>query len=173
MIIIKHFIHDVASNSVEVLWVNRTGQQDADGNPIDIPVRCHFYSAAQMDDLGADLGNDADTYADQIATVRATYTPPAPEDIAARVQAEIVAATQLRLDTFAQTRHYDGILSACTYATSSVPKFAAEGQYCVDARDATWATLYTILGEVLARTRPMPTGFADIAADLPTLAWPA
>lgn len=101
------------------------------------------------------------------------FGAPAPEDVAARVQAEIVAATQLRLDTFAQSRNYDGILSACTYATSSVPKFAAEGQYCVDARDATWATLYTILGEVLAQTRPMPTGFADIAGDLPTLAWPA
>jgi len=103
------------------------------------------------------------------------FTAPEPDlaQIAARTQAEIVAATQLRLDTFAQTRNYDGILSACTYATSSVPKFAAEGQYCVDARDATWATLYTIMGEVLAQTRPMPESFADIVADLPVLVWPA
>lgn len=92
---------------------------------------------------------------------------------AARIQAAIVAATQSSLDTFAQTRNYDGILSACTYATSSVPKFAAEGQYCVDARDATWATLYTIMGEVLAQTRPMPESFADVAPLLPVLEWPA
>lgn len=91
----------------------------------------------------------------------------------ASTKAAIVAATQSRLDTFAQTRNYDGILSACTYATSSVPKFAAEGQYCVDARDATWATLYTIMGEVLAQTRPMPESFADVAPLLPALAWPA
>lgn len=91
----------------------------------------------------------------------------------AAIQAAIVAATQLRLDTFAQTRHYDGILSACTYATSSVPKFAAEGQYCVNARDATWSALYAILAEVLGGTRAMPTSFADIADDLPTLTWPS
>lgn len=92
---------------------------------------------------------------------------------AARIQAAIVTATQLRLDTFAQTRNYDGILSACTYATSGVTKFAAEGQYCVDARDATWSALYTIMGEVLAQTRPMPESFSDIVADLPVLVWPA
>lgn len=91
----------------------------------------------------------------------------------ASTKAAIVAATQSSLDTFAQTRNYDGILSACTYATSSVPKFAAEGQYCVDARDATWATLYTIMGEVLAQTRPMPESFADVAPLLPVLVWPA
>lgn len=88
------------------------------------------------------------------------------------VQAAIVTATQIRLDEFAQTRNYDGILSACTYATSSVPKFASEGQYCVDARDATWATLYTIMGEVLAGTRAMPAGFADVSPLLPALVWP-
>lgn len=114
---------------------------------------------------------DADEYEAMAEGV--DFAAPLPADVAARVQAEIVAATQLRLDTFAHTRNYDGILSACTYATSSVPKFAAEGQYCVDARDATWAKLYTILGEVLAQTRPMPTGFSDIASELPTLAWPA
>lgn len=89
------------------------------------------------------------------------------------LQQSIVAATQLRLDTFFQTRNYDGVLSACTYATSAVPKFAAEGQYAVQARDATWAALYTILAEVEAGTRPVPSGYADIEQDLPALAWPA
>jgi hypothetical protein len=95
--------------------------------------------------------------------------PPAPEQL----QAEIVAATQQRLDDFARTRNYDGILSACTYATSAVPKFQTEGQYCVNARDNTWATLYTILGEVQAGTRPVPSGYEDIEGDLPALVWPA
>ena len=89
------------------------------------------------------------------------------------IRAEIVAATQQRLDTFAQSRGYDGILSACTYATSPTPRFAAEGQYCVEARDATWARLYEMLGEVLAGTRPMPSGFADVEPELPALSWPA
>ena len=89
------------------------------------------------------------------------------------LKSEIVAATQQRLDDFARTRGYDGILSACTYATSTVPKFQAEGQYCVNARDATWAKLYQILAEVEAGTRPMPSGYADIEPELPVLEWPA
>lgn len=84
----------------------------------------------------------------------------------------IVNKTQQRLDSFAKTRNYDGILSACTYAASEVPKFNAEGVYCVQIRDATWATLYTLMGEVAAQTRPMPTCFEDIEGDLPPLTWP-
>lgn len=84
----------------------------------------------------------------------------------------IVQATQARLDDFARTRQYDGILSACTYNGSPTPKFQVEGQYCLTQRDATWATLYTILAEVQAGTRPIPSGFADIEPDLPPLVWP-
>lgn len=85
---------------------------------------------------------------------------------------EIVSAVQARLDAFAHTRNYDNILSTATYAASSVPKFASEGQYAVAARDATWAKLYEILGEVESGARPMPTGFADIEPELPELVWP-
>ena len=88
------------------------------------------------------------------------------------LQQSIVDATQRRLDEFARTRNYDGILSACTYATSAVPKFAAEGQYAVQARDATWAALYAFMADVQAGTQPVPSGFADIAPDLPALEWP-
>jgi len=91
---------------------------------------------------------------------------------AQRLQADAVAATQKRLDDFAATRNYDGILSACTYATSTIPKFAADGQYAVGARDNTWATLYAIMDGVEAGTRPMPAGYADIEPDLPVLVWP-
>jgi len=84
----------------------------------------------------------------------------------------VVDATQARLDSFAQTRNYDGILSLCTYATSPTAKFAIEGQYGVEARDATWAKLYDILAEVQAGTRPVPTGFLDVEPELPALVWP-
>jgi hypothetical protein len=94
------------------------------------------------------------------------------QERALAVKNQIIDATQKRLDDFAQTRNYDGILSACTYATSAVPKFATEGQYCVEVRDTTWAALYDILGEVQAGTRPQPSGYADIEADLPVLTWP-
>ena len=88
------------------------------------------------------------------------------------LQERVVAATQQRLDDFARTRNYDGILSACTYATSAVPKFQAEGQYAVQARDATWAALYALLAEVQSGARPAPTSFADVEPLLPALEWP-
>lgn len=88
------------------------------------------------------------------------------------LQENIIAQTQKRLDKFAQIHNYDGILSACTYATSTVPKFQLEGQYCVAFRDATWAKLYEILAEIESGIRPIPTGFMDIEADLPHITWP-
>lgn len=89
-----------------------------------------------------------------------------------RIKDLVVEAAQIRLDVFARTRNYDGILSAATYATSTVPKFQQEGQYAVEARDQTWAKLYEILAEVEAGTRPVPTSYADIEPELPVLAWP-
>lgn len=95
------------------------------------------------------------------------YTPP-PFDIQAAVTAEV----QKRLDDFAKTRNYDGILSACTYASSNVPRFAAEGQYAVSARDAHWYACYAILADVQAGTRPTPT-LEEVMAEMPPLQWPA
>lgn len=86
------------------------------------------------------------------------------------IQAEVVNATQKRLDAWAKERNYDGILSACTYAASTNQVFAAEGQRAVQLRDETWQTLYNILGQVATQGRVV-TGYADIEGDLPVLAW--
>lgn len=96
--------------------------------------------------------------------------PPAPT--LDELRARFTLAIQARLDAWARTRNYDGILSACTYATSSVPQFAAEGTRAVLLRDQTWAVAYDILAAVLAGTRPMPMDLADIEGDLPALEWP-
>lgn len=93
--------------------------------------------------------------------------PPTAEQIIAQYE----AAVQKHLDDFARTRNYDSILSACTYATSTVPKFAAEGQYCVAARDATWVKCYEVLAAAEAGSRPMPT-LDELLAELPVLTWP-
>lgn len=97
--------------------------------------------------------------------------PPAksPEEI----RREIMDGVQRYLDDFATTKTYDSMLSACTYATSTVPQFAKEGQYCVEKRDECWATVARVEAEVLAGTRPAPTGFDDIRGELPVLEWPA
>ena len=90
----------------------------------------------------------------------------------ARIQRDIINTTQCRLDAFAQSRGYDGIMSACTYSDSSIPAFSTEGKYAVVARDTTWAALYTLLAEVEAGVKPKPTGYADVEAILPILTWP-
>lgn len=89
------------------------------------------------------------------------------------IKRSIIDSVQQRLDTFARTREYDGIMSLCTYATSSVPKFSSEGQYGVDVRDATWIKLYEILDEINSGIRPIPSGYSDIEDELPTLSWPS
>jgi len=88
------------------------------------------------------------------------------------LRSAIINSTQARLDNFAKTRNYAGILSLCSYATSTNTKFQAEGQYGVVSRDNTWAALYAILAAVEAGTRPVPSGYAEIESELPVLAWP-
>ena len=95
--------------------------------------------------------------------------PPPPT--AEQIITQYTAAVQKHLDDFARTRGYDGIMSAATYATSTVPKFKAEGQYAVEARDATWAKCYEVLAAVEAGSSPMPT-LEELLAELPVLEWP-
>lgn len=96
---------------------------------------------------------------------------PEPEPTIEELKQQFTDAIQGYLDAFARTRNYDNILSAATYATSTVPKFRAEGQYAVEARDATWAKGYEILAEVMAGQRPMPA-LDDVLAELPVFVWP-
>jgi len=93
-------------------------------------------------------------------------------ELAAEFQRSVVCSVQNRLDSFAATKNYDGILSACSYTTSAVPKFAAEALYCSSVRDATWAALYQGLAEVEVGTRPMPSTYAEVELLLPPLEWP-
>lgn len=88
----------------------------------------------------------------------------------AYIIAEAVKAAQARLDTFAKEKGYDNILSACSYATSTNPTFAAEAATCIALRDATWATFYTLQAEIQAGTRQMPTK-EELVTLLPVLIW--
>lgn len=111
----------------------------------------------------------------QVVVVIREVVPMSDEEkapILAAISSDIVDRAQQRLDSFAQTRGYDGIMSASTYAASTVPRFSSEGQYVVQARDATWTALYALLADVQAGTRPVPSGFAEIESELPVLEWP-
>lgn len=84
--------------------------------------------------------------------------------------AQYTIAIQQRLDNFARTRNYDSILSATTYATSSIPKFKAEGKCAVELRGATWAKCYEILEDVESGARTMPA-LDELLSELPALSW--
>lgn len=86
--------------------------------------------------------------------------------------AQYTAAIQSMLDAKAQERHYDSILSACTYVTSTNATFHAEGQACVQWRDAVWAESYELMAQVQAGTLAQPT-IPALLAMLPVMVWPA
>lgn len=86
------------------------------------------------------------------------------------IKSELAAAVQAHLDAKARERNYDGILSLCTYATSTNTTFAAEGQAGVVWRDACWAKCYEVMQSVIAGTRAVPTA-AELIAELPVFTW--
>ena len=115
---------------------------------------------------------DNDNFIKEMRSTTDPYFAMTPEEKQVALYNDIINFTQKRLDDFAQTRNYDGILSAASYATSTNLKFQTEGQYCVDVRDLTWAKLYEILAEIQAGTRQAPNSFSDIESELPVLSWP-
>ena len=126
--------------------------------------------AIRNDGLGwraVNSSDDVDAATEHFSENRPAEIAVTPEQIIA----QYTTGVQQHLDTFARTRNYDNILSAATYATSAVPKFQAEGQYAVEARDATWAMCYGILADVQGGQRTMPSQ-AELIAELPALVWP-
>lgn len=82
----------------------------------------------------------------------------------------LVGAVQKYMDSVAKEKGYDNILSACTYATSTNPTFAAEGQACVAWRDEVWAYCYQVLADVQAGNRTVPTK-EQLISELPIKPW--
>lgn len=108
---------------------------------------------------------DYAAYLDWLSAGNTPELPPAPSDI------DYVAAVQGLLDGAVQQRNYDNILSACSYADSSAPRFKAEGQACLAWRDAVWVAFYDKLAALQAGTLMRPS-IADFIASLPALNWP-
>lgn len=86
------------------------------------------------------------------------------------IQAALTKAVQEYMDATVQTRGYDNINSACSYATSTDEVFAHEGQCCVAWRDKVWRQCYDTLDAVLDGEREIPTA-EQLIAELPKLVW--
>ena len=87
-----------------------------------------------------------------------------------QILASLTQALQSHLDTEAQTKRYDNIKSAALRAGYPGP-FHDEGVAAATWMDTCFALGYTILAEVQAQTRPMPTE-AELIALLPPMVWP-
>jgi hypothetical protein len=79
---------------------------------------------------------------------------------------QVTSQVQGRLDAAARARGYDSILSACSYFSSTVPKFADEALEFIALRDTAWSTCYAILADVEAGKRPMPT-LQEVITEMP------
>ena len=95
------------------------------------------------------------------------------ELVYARVQKQMTDAVQRALDSFAKTRGYDSIMSACSYGNSTDEQFKLEADYCIQLRDTTWRKGYAILSDVKAGKRPIPS-VGDLLSELPvgSAKWP-
>ncbi len=89
----------------------------------------------------------------------------------AKAQKHYCKLAQEMMDEKARERNYDGIMSVCSYATSSFPRFRAEAAACVVWRDAVWAKCYELLEAVLSGEMDIPSEEAFLAL-LPVMDWP-
>lgn len=87
-----------------------------------------------------------------------------------KIQAEYEAEVQSHLDATAQTRGYDSMLSACSYASGTHPRFSVEGRDCLAWRSSVWEAAYQIMTDVRLGARPLPT-VQQVIAELPPMVW--
>ncbi|WP_236214452.1 hypothetical protein [Metapseudomonas otitidis] len=97
--------------------------------------------------------------------------PGSPPETEEQLIDRLTGAVQAYMDSVAQQRNYDSVLSLCTYATSTIPRFQAEGQAGVVWRDACWQLGYDLIAQVRAGEAPIPTE-AELLAMLPPMQWP-
>lgn len=95
--------------------------------------------------------------------IDAIQTPP---KTLKQVSQEFENGIQAYLDAEAQSKGYDNILSACTYAYPNNP-FQAEAESFVVWRSNVWAYCYGELDKVTTGSRTMPT-IEQIIRELPT-----
>ena len=87
------------------------------------------------------------------------------------IRQSIINEAQVRMDEFARSRDYDSMLSLCSYANSTLPKFKQEAERALLLRDRAWGRLYELLADVMAGKMEMPNSFSDVESLMPALTW--
>lgn len=114
-------------------------------------------------DLATGQITERDMTADEIAAIPSPL-PPSP----AQLIASYTAAVQAHLDSVAVSWNYLSILSAASYAASTVPQFQAEANALIAWRDAIWVDCYNKQAAIQVGAVPMPASPAAFVAELPT-----
>ena len=92
------------------------------------------------------------------------------QEQAKQLTKQFTESVQKWMDSKAQERGYDNIISACTYADSTDAKFAAEGKAAKEWRDKVWRHCYDVVAQVVSGSRDIPTT-SELLAELPKLEW--
>lgn len=110
--------------------------------------------------LGKEISPDADG--------RPVVQDPSPPTVD-QVKAKLLNLVQRHMDDAARARGYDSLLAAVSYADEpAVEQFQDEGQAFRAWRSLVWASCYTLLAEVQAEQRAVPTE-AELLELLPEL----
>jgi hypothetical protein len=138
------------------MWINPTTQQTFTTHS---EIRAAFPNtslpAILTDDFIESLGLDA-----------VAPPPPPPPTVA-----DFDAALTAHLDAVARSRRYDNRITCALRAGYAGP-FQAEGQAFATWMDNCNMIAYTLLAEVQAGTRALPTSTQALLAEMPAMTWP-
>lgn len=130
-------------------------------------------TVVDVDDLPDDYINGMFTYKDGVWAIpdKDQHKALLDADGELPTQDEYIVAAQDYLDKEAKSRGYDGILSACSYAESTSPRFSSEAKACIEFRDDVWLKCYKLLDDFNAGTIEQPT-MKKFLKKLPSITWP-
>lgn len=87
------------------------------------------------------------------------------------VFSQISKIAQKRLDEFANQKNYDDIFSLVGYSSSTIPRFQADAQKGIEARDNTWMPLIAFMETLVSGGTHVPRDVNEIISLIPALTW--
>lgn len=152
--VVGYKLISVDDASVVQSWGGVWGQCPSPPNPIYLPNGDHVH----VPEIGVDYSG--------YSLTEWVMEPPA------LTSQDFATAIQTHIDAIAKTRDYGDGVSLASYASSTVPGWAAEATTFIAWRDAVWAYAYQEMAKVEQNLRPTPT-ISELISELPTITWPS